>query len=95
MSTITLGWAHVQGYGLSAEHLDVKADVEFKGETFQLGHGSVVIAAITGCTNTSNPSVMLGAGAARCLSSPVTARGGLCFVVAVYPRLDAAMYIFH
>ena len=31
-------------------------------ESFKLGHGSVVIAAITSCTNTSNPSVMLGAG---------------------------------
>ncbi|HEX5982818.1 MAG TPA: aconitate hydratase, partial [Solirubrobacterales bacterium] len=32
------------------------------GTTFELDHGSVVIAAITSCTNTSNPSVMLGAG---------------------------------
>ena len=32
------------------------------GETIQLDHGHVVIAAITSCTNTSNPSVMLGAG---------------------------------
>src|SRR5262249_1823715 len=32
------------------------------GVTFQLGHGSVVLAAITSCTNTSNPSVMLAAG---------------------------------
>ncbi|MDP9227585.1 MAG: aconitate hydratase [Actinomycetota bacterium] len=32
------------------------------GETVELDHGSVVIAAITSCTNTSNPSVMLGAG---------------------------------
>ncbi len=32
------------------------------GETAQLDHGHVVIAAITSCTNTSNPSVMLGAG---------------------------------
>jgi aconitate hydratase len=32
------------------------------GNPFQLTHGSVVIAAITSCTNTSNPSVMLGAG---------------------------------
>jgi aconitate hydratase len=31
-------------------------------ESYQLGHGAVVIAAITSCTNTSNPSVMLGAG---------------------------------
>jgi aconitate hydratase len=32
------------------------------GETFQLKHGSVVIAAITSCTNTSNPSVLIAAG---------------------------------
>ncbi len=32
------------------------------GDEFDLGHASVVIAAITSCTNTSNPSVMLGAG---------------------------------
>jgi aconitate hydratase len=32
------------------------------GDTAEIGHGSVVIAAITSCTNTSNPSVMLGAG---------------------------------
>ncbi|MGE0327981.1 MAG: aconitate hydratase AcnA [Polyangiaceae bacterium] len=36
--------------------------VELDGEKFQLGHGDVVIAAITSCTNTSNPSVMMGAG---------------------------------
>ncbi len=33
-----------------------------ESETTKVGHGSVVIAAITSCTNTSNPSVMLGAG---------------------------------
>jgi len=32
------------------------------GSSFDLGHGAVAIAAITSCTNTSNPSVMLGAG---------------------------------
>ncbi len=36
--------------------------VAMEGEEFELDHGSVVIAAITSCTNTSNPSVMLGAG---------------------------------
>ncbi len=36
--------------------------VEMNGETFSIQHGSVVIAAITSCTNTSNPSVMLAAG---------------------------------
>ncbi|MBL9140869.1 MAG: aconitate hydratase AcnA, partial [Phycisphaerae bacterium] len=33
-----------------------------EGNEYQLGHGSVVIGAITSCTNTSNPSVMIGAG---------------------------------
>ncbi|HKY89439.1 MAG TPA: aconitate hydratase AcnA [Nevskiaceae bacterium] len=38
------------------------ATVTHKGETFQLKDGAVVIAAITSCTNTSNPSVLIGAG---------------------------------
>ena len=33
-----------------------------EGTNFDIGHGDVVIAAITSCTNTSNPSVMIGAG---------------------------------
>jgi aconitate hydratase len=37
-------------------------EVSLDGETFALRHGSVVIAAITSCTNTSNPAVMVGAG---------------------------------
>ncbi len=45
--------------------------VRLDGEEFVLGDGAVVIAAITSCTNTSNPSVMIGAGLiarnARCL----------------------------
>jgi aconitate hydratase len=36
--------------------------VQKNGDKFQLAHGSVVISAITSCTNTSNPSVMIGAG---------------------------------
>jgi aconitate hydratase len=39
-----------------------KMPVELGGQKFELGHGAVVIAAITSCTNTSNPAVMLGAG---------------------------------
>jgi aconitate hydratase len=39
-----------------------KRRVPVEGEDFELEHGSVVIAAITSCTNTSNPSVMIGAG---------------------------------
>jgi len=41
---------------------DAGITVEMNGHRFSLRHGSVVIAAITSCTNTSNPSVMLGAG---------------------------------
>ncbi|WP_437206986.1 aconitate hydratase AcnA [Planctomicrobium sp. SH664] len=37
-------------------------EVEYEGEQFKLKHGAVVIAAITSCTNTSNPSVMMAAG---------------------------------
>jgi len=36
--------------------------VRVEGEDFDLGHGDVVIAAITSCTNTSNPSVLMAAG---------------------------------
>jgi aconitate hydratase len=36
--------------------------VQVEGEDFDLGHGDVVIAAITSCTNTSNPSVLMAAG---------------------------------
>jgi aconitate hydratase len=38
------------------------AQVQNNGDSFELADGSVVIAAITSCTNTSNPSLMLGAG---------------------------------
>ena len=41
---------------------DDAIEVTVDGETFELDHGRVVIAAITSCTNTSNPSVMIGAG---------------------------------
>ena len=40
----------------------IETDVEYEGDRFSLRDGSVVIAAITSCTNTSNPSVMIGAG---------------------------------
>ena len=39
-----------------------RKSVPVRGEDYALEHGSVVIAAITSCTNTSNPSVMIGAG---------------------------------
>jgi len=51
------------GFGMKAEELGkTKADVSLTSGKSTIGHGSVLIAAITSCTNTSNPSVMLAAG---------------------------------
>ena len=44
--------------GTAQKHVAVRNN----GDSFELSNGSVVIAAITSCTNTSNPSLMLGAG---------------------------------
>ena len=41
---------------------DANKRVDVEGTNYSIGHGDVVIAAITSCTNTSNPSVMIGAG---------------------------------
>ena len=46
-----------------SESLDSRVPIE--GAEYDLGHGDVVIAAITSCTNTSNPAVMLAAGTRR------------------------------
>lgn len=51
-----------KSYGLSQDSVGKKVNINYKGENFELGHGSVIIAAITSCTNTSNPDVMLAAG---------------------------------
>jgi aconitate hydratase len=51
-----------KGFGLEASDLATKVTVNHGGRVYDLTHGSVVIAAITSCTNTSNPSVMIGAG---------------------------------
>ncbi len=64
---------HPQPLSAGAEHAGAHASatlercraatpVTLDGESFELDHGHVVIAAITSCTNTSNPSVMIGAG---------------------------------
>ena len=50
------------GHGLAPADLSKGAIVERDGKTYDLNHGDVVIAAITSCTNTSNPGVMLAAG---------------------------------
>jgi aconitate hydratase len=46
----------------TVERAPASVAVSLEGESFDLEHGSVVIAAITSCTNTSNPSVMVAAG---------------------------------
>uniref|UniRef100_A0A8C2FTA3 Cytoplasmic aconitate hydratase n=1 Tax=Cyprinus carpio TaxID=7962 RepID=A0A8C2FTA3_CYPCA len=51
-----------KGFQVAPERHDVQMPFQFNGAEYSLSHGSVVIAAITSCTNTSNPSVMLGAG---------------------------------
>jgi aconitate hydratase len=57
-----------QGFGVAPEKLGASVPFTLQGpdkktdETLCLKHGSIVIAAITSCTNTSNPSVMIAAG---------------------------------
>ena len=51
-----------RGFALSGDDLKRTAPVRDNGRSTTIGHGAVVIAAITSCTNTSNPSVMLAAG---------------------------------
>ncbi|KAG4150052.1 hypothetical protein ERO13_D05G371642v2, partial [Gossypium hirsutum] len=51
-----------KGFAVPKEEQNKVAKFTFHGLPAELRHGSVVIAAITSCTNTSNPSVMLGAG---------------------------------
>src|SRR5699024_11344281 len=49
-------------FGLDASEFDKKVEVEVDGKEAVMQTGSLAIAAITSCTNTSNPHVMLGAG---------------------------------
>jgi aconitate hydratase len=51
-----------RGYELRSEDVERKAIVGTNGGSLEIGHGAVVIAAITSCTNTSNPSVLIAAG---------------------------------
>ena len=51
-----------KGFGLTPEASKKKIKLNFEGKDYDFEHGSVVIAAITSCTNTSNPDVMLAAG---------------------------------
>ena len=61
LESLTAELGH-HGHGLSKDQLSNGAIVTKDGQTYDLNHGDVVIAAITSCTNTSNPGVMLAAG---------------------------------
>ncbi|MBI2675780.1 MAG: aconitate hydratase AcnA [Candidatus Aenigmarchaeota archaeon] len=50
------------GFGLDEREMEKEVPLQPDGKQESLRHGSVVIAAITSCTNTSNPAVMIGAG---------------------------------
>jgi aconitate hydratase len=51
-----------KGFGITENKMNTQAKFMFNSVQYTIKHGSVIIAAITSCTNTSNPSVMLGAG---------------------------------
>lgn len=51
-----------QALGEFTANPDQKLQIDIAGEVVEVGHGAVGVAAITSCTNTSNPSVMIGAG---------------------------------
>lgn len=51
-----------RGFTQSAESLDKKAALKLAGDNSELTHGSVVIASITSCTNTSDPFALISAG---------------------------------
>ncbi|MEK7476442.1 MAG: aconitate hydratase AcnA [Candidatus Coatesbacteria bacterium] len=71
------------GFGVSMGTVSRQTEVELGGTPTTLRHGSVVIAAITSCTNTSNPAVMVAAGllakkaVARGLTVPPTVKTSL------------------
>ncbi|MBA3818757.1 MAG: aconitate hydratase AcnA [Deltaproteobacteria bacterium] len=67
-------WSNEGGHapGPAPGHLAMTKDVTTNRGTFALGHGSIVIASITSCTNTSNPSVLMAAGL---LARKAVARG--------------------
>jgi aconitate hydratase len=50
------------GFGVDPAQVNQSVPVQLNGKSSEIKHGAVVVAAITSCTNTSNPTVMLGAG---------------------------------
>ncbi|HTO14674.1 MAG TPA: aconitate hydratase [Edaphocola sp.] len=61
----TFGKVPVEGEGMPAEVIEDSLHsvrIKFKNQEYVFGDGNIAIAAITSCTNTSNPAVMMGAG---------------------------------
>lgn len=54
--------AGFKGFGVPANKVNLNHNFSYNGQQHTLHHGSVVLAAITSCTNTSNPDVMIAAG---------------------------------
>jgi aconitate hydratase len=51
-----------KGFGIADKELKKSVKFDYEGKSYDFNHGMVVIAAITSCTNTSNPDVMIAAG---------------------------------
>ncbi len=51
-----------KGFGVPESEQNKSVQLSYRGKKFQVGHGFLTIAAITSCTNTSNPTVMVAAG---------------------------------
>jgi len=77
------GPTSTSGFGIDPCKPIQNAEIRINGESASIGHGSVVLAAITSCTNTSNPYVMLTAGmvarnaVAKGLRVPLTVKTSL------------------
>ena len=54
--------AGFKGFGVPKDKINTVHKFQYEGEEYQLRHGTIVLAAITSCTNTSNPDVMIAAG---------------------------------
>ncbi|HEY6635387.1 MAG TPA: aconitate hydratase AcnA [Acidimicrobiia bacterium] len=61
-TSTVVSWEAEGGTATTALDAPASVVIDYEGETFQLDDGHVVIAAITSCTNTSNPDVMVAAG---------------------------------
>ena len=73
LEDITSTFEKVLKTDYAVDDLDLKSPVE--GEDYSLGHGDVAIAAITSCTNTSNPAVLIAAFYARLLAKKAVQAG--------------------